>query len=80
MGTSQACPGPSGWHPILFCLCINCTSQLCVIYKLAEGALSLAVYVIDKDVIGLRSQDRALRNSPCHLPPFGHRAIDHNSG
>jgi len=30
--------------------CVNCTTQLGVISKLAEGALNLIVYVTDKDV------------------------------
>ena len=43
--------------------CINCTTQLGVIRKLAEGALDAIIYVIDKDVEEHQSQDRPLRDS-----------------
>ena len=37
--------------------CIDCTTQLGVILKLAEGSLDAIVYVIDKDIEEHRSQD-----------------------
>jgi len=36
---------------------IDCTTQLGVIHKLAEGSLDAIVYVIDKDIEEHRSQD-----------------------
>ncbi|KAJ7417878.1 hypothetical protein BTVI_31163 [Pitangus sulphuratus] len=42
-----------------FC-CVNCTAQLCVIPKCAEGALDLTVCVIDKDTKEHWCQDRLL--------------------
>jgi len=46
--TSQACPGPPVWHP--FPCCINYTTQLDVISRLAGGTLNPTVSVIDKDI------------------------------
>jgi len=46
--SSQACPGPSGWHPFLYF--INCTSQLSVTRKLADSALNPIVHVTGKDI------------------------------
>jgi len=58
--------------------CINCTSKLGVITKLAAVALNPIIYVTDKDVKLYQSQDRPHRKTTCHWPPSGHRAIDHN--
>ena len=49
--------------------CIDCTTQLGVIHKLAEGALNAIVYVTDEDTEEHWSQDRALRNTACDQPP-----------
>ena len=57
--------------------CIDCTTQLGVICKLAEGSLDPTVYVIDKDIKQYQTQNRPLRNTTHHRPPPGHRAIDH---
>ncbi|PKU40563.1 testosterone 17-beta-dehydrogenase 3-like [Limosa lapponica baueri] len=56
---------------------VNCTTQIGVICKLAEGALDPTVYVIDEDIEQYWSQYRPLRDTTCHQPPSGHRAIDH---
>jgi len=61
---------PSFW-------CVSCTIQLGVICKLAEGALDLAVCVIDENVKEHRSQYRPLRDTTHHWHPLGHSAIDH---
>jgi len=58
--------------------CINCTTQLGVVFKFAEGALDPIIYVIDKDIKGYQSQDGLLGHTTHHQPPPGHRAIDHN--
>ena len=58
--------------------CVDCTTQLGVIRKLAEGALDAIVCVIDKDVEEHSSQDRPLENTICDWPPPGHRVTDHN--
>lgn len=52
-----------------FCY-INCTTQLTVISKLAEGPLNPTVLVIDTDVEEHQFQDRALRDhaSTCTEP------------
>ena len=60
-----------------FC-CINCTTQLSVICKLAEGALDPIIYVTDKDIKQYWSQDRALRNTTHHWPLLGCRASNHH--
>ncbi|KAK4806259.1 LOW QUALITY PROTEIN: hypothetical protein QYF61_013403 [Mycteria americana] len=46
---------PSFW-------CVNCTTQLGVICKLAEGALNPTVYVVDEDIGQHWSQYRPLRD------------------
>jgi len=56
---------------------VNCTTQLGVICKPAEGALDLAVYVIDENIKQYSSQYGPLRDTTCHRHPFGHQAIDH---
>jgi len=48
--------------------CIDCTAQLGVLFKLAEGALSAIVCVIDKDVEEHLSQGRPLRDTTCDRP------------
>ena len=48
---------------------IDCTTQLGVIHKLAEGALDAIIYVVDEDVEDHRSQDRPLRDTACDRPP-----------
>jgi len=57
--------------------CDNCTTQLAVNCRVAEGALDLAVKVIDENVKQQRSQYGPLRDTTSHWHPFGHRAIDH---
>ena len=49
---------------------IDCTTQLGVICKLAEGALHATVCVTDEDVEEHRSQDRPLRDTTCDRPPL----------
>jgi len=56
----------------------NCTAQLGVIFKLAEGALNAIVYVIDGDVEEHWSQERHLGDTTCDWPPPGHRTADPN--
>ncbi|KAK4811900.1 LOW QUALITY PROTEIN: hypothetical protein QYF61_014933 [Mycteria americana] len=56
---------PSFW-------CVNCTTQLGVICKLAEGALDLAVNVIDENMEQHWSQYGPLRDTTCHQSPSGH--------
>jgi len=56
--------------------CINCTTQLGVVCKLAEGSLDSIVYVIDEDVEEYQSQDQALGDITCDWPPPRHRIID----
>ena len=48
---------------------VNCTTQLGVTCKLAEGALDSIVYVIDEGVEEHRSQDQALGDAACGWPP-----------
>ena len=48
--------------------CIDCTTQLGVIHRLAEGALDATVYVIDEDVEEHWSQDRPLRDTAYDSP------------
>ncbi|KAJ7401137.1 WD repeat domain 27 [Pitangus sulphuratus] len=59
------------------------TTQLCVISKLAEGALNPTDnpnnIPIDKDIREHQSQDGTLRDTTHHWPLPRHRAIDHNS-
>jgi len=64
---------------ISFFCCINRTTQLSVVCKLAEGALDPTVYVIDKDIKQYWSQDRPLRDTIHHWPLPGHGAIGHHS-
>jgi len=45
---------------------VNCTTQLGVICKLAEGALHLAVYVIEENIKRHWSQYRCLMDTSCH--------------
>ncbi|GAB0205260.1 hypothetical protein GRJ2_002991600 [Grus japonensis] len=59
--------------------CVSCTTQLGVVGKLAEGALSPTVHVTDKDVEQCRSQYQLLRNATCHWSPLGYQAVDGNS-
>ncbi|GAB0180776.1 cAMP-dependent protein kinase inhibitor alpha [Grus japonensis] len=47
--------------------CVNCTTQLGVICKLAECALDPTVYVIDEDIKQYWSQYRPLRDTTCHI-------------
>ena len=53
------------------------TVPLGVISKLAEGTLSLIIYVIDKDVRECTFQVASLMDTAHHWPPSGHRAISH---
>lgn len=59
-----------------FC-CANCTTFLGA--KPAEGALNPTVYAIKEDIEEHLSWDRAQRDTTCHLPPPGHKAIVPNS-
>jgi len=54
--------------------CIDCTNQLGVICKLAEGALNATVYVIDKEH---QSLDPPLRDTSCVRVEAGHKISDH---
>ncbi|KAK4829865.1 hypothetical protein QYF61_007257 [Mycteria americana] len=51
---------------------VNCTTQLGVTCKLAEGALDPTVYVIDEDIKQYWSQYGPLRDTTCHRSPSGH--------
>ncbi|GAB0209612.1 hypothetical protein GRJ2_003426900 [Grus japonensis] len=51
---------------------INRTTQLGVICKFAEGALSPTIYVIDEDIEQYWSQYRPLRDTTRYWFPFGH--------
>jgi len=57
--------------------CVSCSTQLGVVCKLAEGALDLAIQVIDENVKQLRSQYGPLRDTTHHCCPLGRRAVDH---
>ncbi|KAK4806258.1 hypothetical protein QYF61_013402 [Mycteria americana] len=58
---------------------INCTTQLGVFCKLAEGALNPTVYVVDEDIKQDWSQYGPLRDTTRYWFPLGHWAIDRNS-
>ncbi|KAJ7409027.1 hypothetical protein WISP_117158 [Willisornis vidua] len=47
------------WH-------VNCTTQLVIIRRLAQGALNTSVHVIDEDIKLFWSQHRSLRDTTCH--------------
>ncbi|KAK4832392.1 hypothetical protein QYF61_022247 [Mycteria americana] len=51
---------------------VDCTTQLDVISKCAEGALNPTVHVTNKDVKQRQSQYRPLRNATYHWCPLGH--------
>ncbi|KAK4825444.1 hypothetical protein QYF61_027474 [Mycteria americana] len=55
---------------------VDHTTQLGVVSKLAEGALSPTVHVADKDVKQCQSQYRPLRNATRHWSPLEHQTID----
>ena len=55
--------------------CVNCTTQLGVFFKLAEGALDVAKSLM-KMLKQHQSQYGPLRDTTCHQCAFGHRAID----
>jgi len=59
--------------------CVNHTTQLGAVGKIAEDALSPTVHVADKDIKQHRPQHRPLRHNTCHWSPPGHRAFDCNS-
>ena len=46
--------------------CIDCTTQLGVTHKLAEGALDAITYVTDEDAEEHQSQDQPLRDTACN--------------
>ncbi|GAB0184583.1 cAMP-dependent protein kinase inhibitor alpha [Grus japonensis] len=52
--------------------CVNHTTLLGVVGKLAEGALDPTVHITDKDVKQCWSHYRALRNATHHRSPLGH--------
>lgn len=56
---------------------INHTTHLGVICKLAEGALNPTIYVVEENIKQYQSKDRPLRDTTCHRPPHGRRAIGH---
>ncbi|KAK4813670.1 hypothetical protein QYF61_017637, partial [Mycteria americana] len=58
---------------------VDCTIQLGVVGKLAEGALNPAVHVANKDIKQRQSQYRPLRNATCLWSPLGHGAVDRYS-
>mgnify|MGYP001854162635 CR=1 FL=1 len=58
--------------------CLNCSTQLGIVCKLAEGALDPITYVIDKDVKEYQFQDGPLGDTTGDQPSPGHRAIDNN--
>ncbi|KAK4806151.1 hypothetical protein QYF61_001078 [Mycteria americana] len=58
---------------------VNCTTQLGVICKLAEGALNPTVYVIDEDIKQDWSQYGPLRDTTCHRSPSGQKYLFSNS-
>ncbi|KAK4810518.1 hypothetical protein QYF61_004481 [Mycteria americana] len=51
---------------------VDCTTQLGVVGKLAEGVLNPTVHVTDKDVKQRQSQYRPLRNTTRHWSLLGH--------
>ena len=51
---------------------VDCTTQLGVICKLAEGALDPAVCITDEDIKQYWSQYGPLRDTTCHQSSFGH--------
>jgi len=65
---------PSNGAPS-FCT-TSCIAQLGVVCKLAVGALSVTINVIDKDVKKYRTQVRPLGDTACHRCPAGRGAID----
>ncbi|KAK4824302.1 hypothetical protein QYF61_013047, partial [Mycteria americana] len=54
---------------------INCTTQLGLICKLAEGALNPTVYVINKDIEQYWVQYGPLRSTTCYCSPFAYSFI-----
>ena len=56
---------------ILSFWCVNCTTHIDVICKLAEGALDSIVFVTDEDIKQYWSQYRPLRDTTCHQSPSG---------
>ena len=62
---------------ILSLTCVDHTTQLAVICKLAEGAPDLAVCIIDEDIKQYWSKYGPLRNTTCHWFPSGHWSVDH---
>lgn len=67
----QACP--SGWHP-----CLS-TAQLSAVHAIFQLAFSLTVYVPEKDIKELWSQNKALRDTTRHWFPHRHGATKHSS-
>jgi len=57
---------PSFW-------CVNCTTQLGVICKLAEGAFNPAKSLMK---ILNSTSPSTLRDTTCQRHPFGHQAVD----
>ncbi|PKU40461.1 hypothetical protein llap_9237 [Limosa lapponica baueri] len=58
--------------------CVDRTTQLGVVSKLAEGVLNSTVHVSNKDVQQHWSQFQPLRNATHQWSPLGLRAIDHD--
>jgi len=58
---------------------VNHTTQLGVIGRVAEGALSPTVYIANKDIKQHQSQYQPLRHTTRQRSPPGHQAIDYNS-
>ncbi|PKU42438.1 hypothetical protein llap_7238 [Limosa lapponica baueri] len=52
--------------------CVNCTTHLGAVCKLAEGALDPIAYVIDEDIKQCWSQYGSLTDTTCYQSPSGH--------
>lgn len=59
--------------------CVDCTTQLGIVSKLAEGAVDSTVHVTNKGVQQLWYQCLSLQNTAHYWSPLGHQAVDHNS-
>lgn len=57
---------------------INCTTQLSIISKLADGTFNPTEYFIDKDVEEHQSQNSFPGDIICDWPPPEYRSVDNN--
>ena len=71
--TSWACPGPSGWHPVLM-VCQLYHSAWCHLQTCWGRTWSQSLSHWWKQQW---FQYGPLRDTTCHQRPFGHRAFDH---